>query len=308
MIEEVDGFEFLAQLHFLLVGDVLERCAVGAEVEADKLHDTLAADDVAAEVADDVDDVLSVVLQGTCLLEVTLLPSLDDASEATAIIVGRATNSALCAAHGQTRQDGLVLAVEHVELAILVATATVVLVEALEGVLDAGKVGDATIDGLEEVVHREEGAVEGRDMVEVEGQVGSATGYLLAVLDELFDTTDLGEGRSHGADAEGTDCLSMLGKVLGTTDTGAAHMYDDLEVLEILGGSHPSLGNLLALVLGEHIALATGTVDEDSLQAVALEQSSIFRDDGQIDVAVGIHRSERGVDKTFDLFHYKMWC
>ena len=257
MIEEVNGFEFLAQLHFLFVGDVLEGCAVGAEVETDKLHDALAADDVASEVADDVDDVLSIVLQGTCLLEVAGSPSLLNAYEATAIIVGRATDATLSATHGETGQDGLILTVEHVELAVLVAAATVVLIEALECVLDAGEVGDATINGLQEVVHREECSVESGDMVEVEGQVGCAASYLFAVLNEFLDTANLGEGRSHGADAEGSDSLSVLGKALGTTDTSAAHMYDDLEVMERLGGIHPSLGYLLALVLGEHIALAT---------------------------------------------------
>ena len=61
-VEKVDGFEFLAQLCLLVVGDVLERSAVRPEVEADELHDTLAAHDVAAEVANDVDDVLCIVL------------------------------------------------------------------------------------------------------------------------------------------------------------------------------------------------------------------------------------------------------
>ena len=30
MIEEVNGFEFFAQLYFFFVGNVLERCAVRA--------------------------------------------------------------------------------------------------------------------------------------------------------------------------------------------------------------------------------------------------------------------------------------
>jgi len=148
MVEEVDSFEFGTQASLLFVGDVLERRAIWAEVEAYKFHDSFAADDVSAEVADDIDDVLSVVLQGTCFLEIALLPGLDDTHETAAIVVGSATYSALCSAHGQTWKNGLVLTVKHVELAVLIAAAAVVLVEALERVFDAGEIRNTAIYSL----------------------------------------------------------------------------------------------------------------------------------------------------------------
>ena len=161
MIEEIDGFEFGFQAHFLLGRDVLEGCAIGTQVETDELHDALAAHDVTTEMADDVDDILSVVLQLAGFLQVTSLPGFDDAYEATAVVVRSAADAALCAAHSEAREDGLVLTVEHIELSVLVATAAVVLIEALEGVFDAGEIGDAAVDSLQEVVHREECTVEG---------------------------------------------------------------------------------------------------------------------------------------------------
>ena len=66
VLEEAYRVELLLQLFFLFGSNVLEGRAVGAEVEADEFHDALAADDVAAEMADDVDDLLRIVLQGTC--------------------------------------------------------------------------------------------------------------------------------------------------------------------------------------------------------------------------------------------------
>ena len=51
--------------------------AVGTQVEADELHDALAAHDVAAVVADDVDDLLREVLQLACLLYVARVPGVD---------------------------------------------------------------------------------------------------------------------------------------------------------------------------------------------------------------------------------------
>ena len=253
-LKEVDGLQLLAAGSLLFVGHVLERRAVGTEVQPDELHDALAAHDVTAVVADDVDDLLREILQFASLLEVTGIPSVDDAHEVAAVVVGGATDTALCAAHGERGEYGLVLSVEHVVLAVLVEAALVVLVDALKGVFDTGKVGDAPVDRLEEVDHREVGAVEGRYMVVVEGEVGSSRCYLFAVFHQLLDAPDLGEGRCHGADTEGAYLLCMSSQAAGTLDAGATHMYDDLETLGC--GVHPHLGEVDALLFGEHVALA----------------------------------------------------
>lgn len=49
-----------------LVGHVLEGRAVLSQVQTDELHDALTAHDVAAEVANHVDNVLGKVLEFAC--------------------------------------------------------------------------------------------------------------------------------------------------------------------------------------------------------------------------------------------------
>jgi len=83
------------------------------------------------------------------------------------------TNATLCTAHGKTREDGFVLPMQHIEFIILIATATIVFVETLKGVLDTCEVGDATIYGFQEIIHREESSIEGRDVIIVERKFGS---------------------------------------------------------------------------------------------------------------------------------------
>ena len=57
-LEEIDCLKFLAHCSLLFVGHVLEWCAVLAKVKAYEFHDALAAYDVAAVVANDIDDLL----------------------------------------------------------------------------------------------------------------------------------------------------------------------------------------------------------------------------------------------------------
>ena len=153
--------------------DTHEGHAVRTEIKTDELHDTLAPHDVAAEIADDINDVLCEVLELTRLFEIAFLPCFENAGEATTIVVGGATNATLCTAHGQTREDSFVLPMQHIEFTILIATATIVFVETLKGVLDTCEVGDATIYGFQEIIHREESSVEGRDVIIVERKFGS---------------------------------------------------------------------------------------------------------------------------------------
>ena len=57
-LEEVDSLQLLTHCSLLFVGHVLEGSAVLAKVKAYEFHDALATDDVAAVVADDIDDLL----------------------------------------------------------------------------------------------------------------------------------------------------------------------------------------------------------------------------------------------------------
>ena len=146
MVEEVDGLQLLAEQFLLLVSHILERGAIPAHVIANELHDALASHDIAAEAADNVYHVLRIVLQAACALHVAGLPGIQYARQHAAVIVRSAADAAQFSAiaqaalwaahHGEAGQDGLVLTVEHVILAVLVATATVELIEALKGVLD----------------------------------------------------------------------------------------------------------------------------------------------------------------------------
>ena len=169
MLEEANLVQLFFKLYFFLGRNVLERGTVGTKVQANEFHDTFATHDIAAEVADNVYNLLAVVLQGACRLQISLVPRLDDSHQILAIIIGSSTYAASCASHSQTRQNGLVLTVQHVVLAIFVKSALVIFVQTLEGVFDAGKVRDASVNSLEELYHRQEGSVEGRDVVEIEG-------------------------------------------------------------------------------------------------------------------------------------------
>lgn len=138
-LEEADLLQFALHRSLLLVGHVAERNPVLAQIQSDELHDPLAADDVAPVVADDVDDRLREVLFFARRLQVTALPGLDDPHQFATVVVRRTADAALRTALGQARQDRLILAVEHVVLAVAVQAALVVLVETLEGVLMPAK-------------------------------------------------------------------------------------------------------------------------------------------------------------------------
>ena len=190
---------------------------------------------------------------------------------------------------------------QHVELAVLVAAATVVLIEAFEGVLDAGKVGDASVDRLEEVEHREESTVEGGNVVVVEGERGCSGCNFLAVLHEFLNAPYFGKRRGHGANAPRPDGCGVLGQAATAAHTGAAYVHNHLEIVR--HGFHPSLGQPHALLLREHVALARGAVDEYALQTVACQQGGIGGNGLVVHVAVSIERRKRCVNQTFDFFH-----
>ena len=145
-------------------------------------------------------------------------------------------------------------------------------------------------------------------MVEVERQIGSAAGNLLAVADQLFHPVDLRERAGHGAHAPCTDTLGMVRQHAAAAHTAAAHVHDHPEGLALLrfhlGGSpHPGLRQAHALKLGEHIPLARGAVDEHTLQTVAGQQLRIGGDNLIVNLAVRQKRRKRRVDKTVNLFH-----
>ena len=99
--EEVDGFELFAASLFFGISHVLEWGTVRTQIEANEFHDALAADDIAAVVADDVDDLLCEVLQFAFLLDIASVPSVDDAYEVASIVVGSTTDTALCTTHSE---------------------------------------------------------------------------------------------------------------------------------------------------------------------------------------------------------------
>ena len=171
MLKEIDSFKFFLQLLFFLFRNILERCAVLTKIQADELHDALSAYNIATEMADNVDDILSIVLQLASLFEIALFPRFLDAYEATAVIVGCATNAALRAAHSQTGQNGFVLTVEHIVL------------HTFKRVLDTCKIGDtaAFVNGFQKIVHRKETTVESGDVIEEERQIGRTGCNLFAI-------------------------------------------------------------------------------------------------------------------------------
>ncbi len=62
MLEETYLVEFLLEARFLFWRDVLEGSSVRSEVESNQFHDALAAHDVSAEMTDNIDDLLRIIL------------------------------------------------------------------------------------------------------------------------------------------------------------------------------------------------------------------------------------------------------
>ena len=161
---------------------------------------------------------------------------------------------ALRTALRQARKDRFVLPVQHVEPAVPVEAALVVLIEAFEGVFDAREVRNTPVDSLEQVEHRQERAVEGGDVVIIERQSGCGRSDGFAIFDQLLNTADLRERRSHGADTPGPDFGGMGGKFRALPQATAAHVHDHLEPGghrgdPLFGQRHPFFG-------GEHVTLA----------------------------------------------------
>ena len=143
---------------------------------------------------------------------------------------------------------------QHVELAVGIQTTLVVFIQTLIRIFDTGKIGNASIDSLQEVQHRQIGVVESRDVVVIEGQVGCTTGNLFTILDELFHPSDPWERRGHGTNTPGSDLLRMSSQVTTRFDAGTAYVYNHFEA----GGSclDPSLGQPFPFLLGQHVAFA----------------------------------------------------
>ena len=252
-------------------------------------------------MADYVDNHLTEVLTFLCQLEVAGFPCFDNAYKLASVVVGGSADAATRSAHGQTGKDSLVLAVQHIVFTVLVKTALVVLIHALEGVFDSGEVRHAAINSLQQLHHRQISAVKSGDVVVVERQVGSTAGNLLDIFHQLLHAVHLREGGSHGTDAPGADGCSMFGQAAALAHTAAAHMHDDLEALG--GSSHPALRQFHALLGSKHIALARRTVDKDALQAVLLQHSSVGGNGFEVHIAVGIKGSKRRINKSDDFFH-----
>ena len=62
MLEEAYFVQFLSKLFLFFLSYVLEGRSVRSEVETNQLHDALTTHNVAAEMADDIDDLLRIIL------------------------------------------------------------------------------------------------------------------------------------------------------------------------------------------------------------------------------------------------------
>ena len=239
---------------FFIIGHVAERGAVGTQVETYQLHDALAAHYVAAIMAYYVDYGLREVLLFACCFDVALFPCFDYAHEFAAVIVGGATYAALCAALRQTWQYGFVLAVQHIIFAALVESALIVFVKAFEGVLDAGEIRYSAVYSLEQLGHGQECAVECRNVIVVEWQIGCCCRYGFAVFHKFFYATDFREWRSHRSYAPYAEFRGMLSEAYTVAKAATAHVHYHLKSFGHC--CHPCLGKTHAFFGGEHIAFA----------------------------------------------------
>ena len=190
---------------------------------------------------------------------------------------------------------------EHIVLTVLVETALVVLIQALEGIFDTSEVRNASIYSLQQIEHWQVSAIECRNMIVVERKLWSSRSNLLAILHQFLDAADMWEWRSHWTDAPNTQLLCVLSQTTALTETAAAYMNDNLKVLWSYG--YPSLCQEHSLLGGQHIALAWWTIDKHTLQTVLLKHLGISLDRFQVHITVGIKRSERCINESNDFFH-----
>ena len=93
----------------------------------------------------------------------------------------------------------------------------------------------------------------------------------------------------------------MLGQTHAVTQAAAANVHDDLEVL--WGDRHPALGQLHALFHGQHISFAGGAVDKYTFQSVLGQHVGIGLNRPQVDISIGMERSERSIYQSDNFFH-----
>jgi len=301
-LEESDLFKLLLHFGFFVRRHVAERRAVRSEVQTDEFHDALAADDVSAEAADHVDDFLGEVLELARLFDVAGVPGVDYRGQAASVVVRGAADAAARAAHRQRRKNRLVLAVEHVESAVLVEAALVVFVERFVRVFDSGEIRNAPVHGLQQVEHRQERAVERGNVVVVERKIRRAGCDFFAVFGEFLDAADFRERRGHHADAPRADRLRVLCESAARPGAAGANMDDHLEARG--RGGHPRFGELHALFVRKHVSFAGGAVDENALQAVFREHRGVARNGFEVYFTVWGERRERCVDESGDLLHF----
>lgn len=130
-----------------------------------------------------------------------------------------------------------------------------------------------------------------------------AGGNFLTILHQFFHTVYLRKRRGHGSYAPCACLGGMLGQPAAALDTCAAHVYNHLEVC-IGFGADPRFCQFHALVFGEHVTFARGAVDEHAFQAVSLQHGGISRYGSVIYFPFRGERGERGVYKSFYLFHF----
>ena len=134
-------------------------------------------------------------------------------------------------------------------LGIVIGIASVIAMTSL-----IGGIQNSLVNSLQEVVHREVGIVERRNVVIIERKVRSACSNFLAVFHQFLDASDARERRSHGTDTPGTDFLCVGSQTAATLYAGATYVNNNLKIFR--GSLHPSFGQLHAFVFGEHVTFA----------------------------------------------------
>ena len=105
-------------------------------------------------MADYVNHFLREVLQFTGLLQFTGFPGINDTYQVYTVIVGRSADSALRPSHCETRKNGFILPVKHIELAVFIQTTLIVFIQAFEGIFDSRKIGNTVFNSFQESKHR----------------------------------------------------------------------------------------------------------------------------------------------------------
>ena len=167
--------------------------------------------------------------------------------------------------------------------------------------LDAGKVLDFAVGGEEELLHVEIDAAHAGVIV-VERKLRRSLERLLEIGDERIDGAGLEEVRRHDRGGVHAALDGVRAELLHVGERERADVCDEIELA--LGGLHPRIEHLLALLKGAADAFAGCAGDIDARDLLLDQGLRLFHDERIVDGAIRVERRVGGGDESFEFLHF----